>query len=36
MADAEEEVPRKPVDGKTRYPLVKLAPSPLARARQRK
>jgi polyphosphate kinase len=36
LADTEEEVPRKPVDGKTRYPVVKLAPSPLAGAKRRK
>jgi len=32
---AEEEAPRKPVDGKARYPQVRLAPSPFA-ARKRK
>jgi polyphosphate kinase len=30
MAGAEEDGPRKPVDGKTRYPQVRLAPSPFA------
>jgi polyphosphate kinase len=36
LAQAEENTPRKPVDGKTRYPVVKLAPSPFAAPRRKK
>ena len=36
LAQAEENTPRKPVDGKTRYPVVKLAPSPFAVPRRKK
>jgi polyphosphate kinase len=32
----EEDLPRKPVDGKTRYPVVKLAPSPFAAPKRKK
>jgi polyphosphate kinase len=36
LAQAEESAPRKPVDGKTRYPVVKLAPSPFATVKRKK
>ena len=36
LAQAEENTPRKPVDGKTRHPVVKLAPSPFAVPRRKK
>jgi polyphosphate kinase len=36
LSQAEENAPRKPVDGKTRYPVVKLASSPFAAPRRKK
>jgi polyphosphate kinase len=36
LAQAEENAPRKPVDGKTRYPRVRLAPSPFAAPKRKK
>jgi hypothetical protein len=33
---AEADAPRKPVDGKARYPVVRLAPSPFAALKRRK
>jgi polyphosphate kinase len=36
QAQAEENAPRKPVDGKARYPQVRLAPSPFAAPRRKK
>jgi polyphosphate kinase len=36
LAAAEEDAPRKPVDGKARYPQVRLAPSPLAAPKGKK
>jgi polyphosphate kinase len=33
---AEEGVPRKPIDGKARYPVVRLAPSPFAAPKRKK
>ena len=36
LAQAEENAPRKPVDGKTRYPVVRLAPSPFAAPKRKK
>jgi hypothetical protein len=32
----EDDAPRKPVDGKARYPVVRLAPSPLAALKGKK
>jgi polyphosphate kinase len=36
LAGAEEDGPRKPVDGKTRYPQIRLAPSPFASPKGKK
>ncbi len=36
VAQAEENAPLKPADGKTRYPLVQIAPSPFATPKRKK
>jgi len=36
LTGADEDAPRKPVDGKTRYPKVRLAPSPFAAPTRKK
>jgi hypothetical protein len=36
LAQAEENAPRKPVDGKAKYPQVRLAPSPFAAPKRKK
>ena len=36
LAQAEENAPRKPADGKTRYPRVRLVPSPFAVPKRKK
>jgi hypothetical protein len=36
LRSAEEDAPRKPVDGKARYPRVRLAPSPFAAQKRKK
>ena len=36
LAATEEDAPRKPVDGKRRYPQVRLAPSPFAAPKPKK
>ena len=36
LTETEEDAPRKPVDGKARYPRVRLAPSPFAVPRRKR
>jgi polyphosphate kinase len=36
LAQAEENTTRKPADGKARYPVVRLAPSPFAAPKRKK